>query len=362
MGHDNDRVNPISDDDERDYRTNHLEGDSVLSKENVFVSINDQKEQDPYEFAKKKPKKVLVDKDLQAGPIKVEPDDDEISYTSSKSGSAMSASALEDVIISVRIETNRRRNRLLKFKLALQDAQKDVQDDDDSPNNNKNQNQNIYIHDYDQDHHDTKQAKKQQEQPRLKGIMIVKTLQESLHGNDSVTNMRKRRRRIYRKLITNIDSSQHGQSLDDNSSQVSSLTGLTNCSSMRTNVSFCSISVREFPLAPGDNPSVSDGPPITLEWDHSAEYNDTVDNFECMRLNCRRRPNQMKVPQAIRIHMLVEFGHSLRNIQNAMKAAALSREERLQTMMENFEKDVKQKRKKTIQKFVKSPFAMFQKK
>ena len=59
-------------------------------------------------------------------------------------------------------------------------------------------------------------------------------------------------------------------------------------------VQFSSIEVRSYDLCIGDNPSVSWGTPISLDWDYVVELKDTVDNYESIRsLTKRRNMRQM---------------------------------------------------------------------
>ena len=53
------------------------------------------------------------------------------------------------------------------------------------------------------------------------------------------------------------------------------------------------LTVYEFPMMLGDNPSVSDGPPLTIDWKHTNEHVFDIDYFEYMR-----RPVQLRRPSA----------------------------------------------------------------
>ena len=47
-----------------------------------------------------------------------------------------------------------------------------------------------------------------------------------------------------------------------------------------TKVKFSSVKIREYPMIPGDNPSVSNGPPLTMDWTASKTFSVTIDRFE----------------------------------------------------------------------------------
>ena len=58
---------------------------------------------------------------------------------------------------------------------------------------------------------------------------------------------------------------------------------------LQRSVSFSSLSIREYQVALGENPSVSYGPPIQLGWDFSNEYQVSLDQYEQAR-SPRRAP------------------------------------------------------------------------
>jgi hypothetical protein len=61
-----------------------------------------------------------------------------------------------------------------------------------------------------------------------------------------------------------------------------------------TVVQFGSIEIRSYDICIGDNPSVSYGTPISLDWDYVVELKDTVEKYESIRsLTKRRNMRQM---------------------------------------------------------------------
>lgn len=102
----------------------------------------------------------------------------------------------------------------------------------------------------------------------------------------------------------------------------------------RLKVSFDSIQIREYPIIMGANPAVSQGPPLTIDWEHQDEENWDVDEYEKTRPE-RRTYVQMNVPMNIRIQILQESGESLKNINirsREMKALRIKRLETAQQM------------------------------
>ena len=106
----------------------------------------------------------------------------------------------------------------------------------------------------------------------FRSVMRVRTLDESLHG------------------------SQH--------TQLSASRRSTN-----SNVSFNKVSFREYPMVLGDNPSVSEGPPLTIGWDTQDEYEHNLDEYEEGRGE-RRETFQMVIPRKGREQLLKTAGHS----------------------------------------------------
>lgn len=95
-------------------------------------------------------------------------------------------------------------------------------------------------------------------------------------------------------------------------------------------VQFSKITFREHPVLPSDNPSVTEGPPVGLEWNHQSEYSIDVDQYESKKMP--RRSSQLKMPSDIRTSMLKEFGHSWTTIHEATKQAKHDRKLRGITM------------------------------
>lgn len=170
------------------------------------------------------------------------------------------------------------------------------------------------------------------------GIMTVRTMEESLApesdfllGKDDSSlrskNFRIRRRKLIRKLSAGLPEA--GVITGNANSTISSIS--SSCSGLSKGVTFSTISIREFPLVPGDNPSVSRGPPICFAWDFVGENNFDLYDYESVR-GTRRTQIQMKIPAQIRSKLLLDNGHRWRDIQSSIKAANISRRQRQQSI------------------------------
>ena len=153
------------------------------------------------------------------------------------------------------------------------------------------------------------------------GIMTVRTQEESLKGG-KITELRKLRRRMKIRF-------RHGVAFDVSAEDKSSAS--TSTAEMSV-VSFDSVNIREYSLIPGDNPSVSEGTPLSLGWEHCERYKSALDPYESFRDGRRRTTAQMKIPSKIRKSMLLHHGHSPREVEEAAREASKSRMQREYTV------------------------------
>ena len=72
-------------------------------------------------------------------------------------------------------------------------------------------------------------------------------------------------------------------------------------------VSFKTLSIREYDLIIGDNPSCSVGLPITLGWNHTDDKIIDIDYYETNR-KPRRKPSEFKLASDIRLELLCDTG------------------------------------------------------
>lgn len=208
---------------------------------------------------------------------------------------ASNASSVQDVISSIRTESSRRRARVRRIRsyLSLEGS-----------------------------NHSIDSLASTGSTTQGGGIMTVRTQEESLKGG-KIIEMRKLRRRMKLRL---------NNQLFDTSNKVEEISTSSISTADLSVVSFDSVSIREYSLVPGDNPSVSGGPPISLGWDHCERYASALDPYESFREGKRRTSAQMKIPTKIRKNMLLQHGHTQRELEDATRGATKSRLQREYTV------------------------------
>lgn len=105
--------------------------------------------------------------------------------------------------------------------------------------------------------------------PTTKGIMSVRTLEESLRPNKSMSDLRKLRRRVTIKIKSGGESastsrsSRSSTSGNNNNGLPDDTSDTSTSSSILDDISlgFSKVHIQEYEIVPGCNPSVSEGPP-----------------------------------------------------------------------------------------------------
>jgi len=96
-------------------------------------------------------------------------------------------------------------------------------------------------------------------------------------------------------------------------------------------VSFSDLTIRSHAVVLGDNPGGTGGPPLTIEWGHFDSITMSIEEYERLRPQPRRRNMQMKIPSLTRTDMLRRNGFSRQEIAVGTKAANSARAQRKQT-------------------------------
>ena len=107
---------------------------------------------------------------------------------------------------------------------------------------------------------------------------------------------------------------------------------LSRCSNRR--ISFSTLEVREYPTTLGDNPGGSQGPPISLGWDHNERQTIVVpiEDYEEKRPT-RRCRSELHMSEEIRMSMLMEKNeYTIRQLYKATTDAQLIRTQRRRSL------------------------------
>lgn len=166
----------------------------------------------------------------------------------------------------------------------------------------------------------------------LRSIMIVKSLEESLSRQGSRGSHITSLKRKVRVMKRNVDLSGLVEGVTRRHSTMGSLDSSPDSSPLRkVTIGFSSITIREHPVIPGENPGVSCGVPLTLDWEHDFEDKFDLDEFESNKTQ-KRRQVEMKIPASKRADMLRKNGFGWVDIQKSIKQANISRHKRKKTL------------------------------
>jgi len=104
-----------------------------------------------------------------------------------------------------------------------------------------------------------------------------------------------------------------------------------NQSSVEKSVSFSTVDVRDYSLCLGDNPAVSRGAAISLDWGYDDERTYEINNYECDRTKHRRSAEALKITSIERIHLLKDIGYSRGQIKEQTQKTHRDKERRIKT-------------------------------
>jgi len=116
------------------------------------------------------------------------------------------------------------------------------------------------------------------------------------------------------------------------SSTTASLSGDDDSYAMRK-VFFDEIEIREYPQILGDNPAVTDGVPLGLDWDYSNHYKVNLEMYEFTRASVRRKSRKkLMIPSTKRFRTLVAAGYSIDDIGEAILSVEKIKAERTKSV------------------------------
>mmetsp|Transcript_1480 Transcript_1480/g.1592 ORF Transcript_1480/g.1592 Transcript_1480/m.1592 type:complete len:247 (+) Transcript_1480:124-864(+) len=115
-------------------------------------------------------------------------------------------------------------------------------------------------------------------------------------------------------------------------------------------VTFNTVKVREYPIILGDNPSVSEGPPLSIDWVYIDVDEFDVEEYETTRPSRRGTP-EMNIPASIRIDTLKRSGFTTKDIYQRVKEVKQVKQRRLETTTMLYRSDMNENIEKTKRRF-----------
>lgn len=103
-------------------------------------------------------------------------------------------------------------------------------------------------------------------------------------------------------------------------------------SNREISVRFSTVEIRDYYVCIGDNPSVSRGVPISLDWDFDGEHSYEINVYECDRSRTRRHYDELIIPSLERIQILKSMGYSRQEINEQTKKTTRDKEHRFKTL------------------------------
>lgn len=179
---------------------------------------------------------------------------------------------------------------------------------------------------------------------RRRSIMTVRTLDDSLRGSQTSLSQSQTKRRERRRSSQDflLNASMHSapagamllppdESFDDSSRHQRAISANPKNTSGFA-VKFESVEIREFPITLGDNPSVSQGAPFTIDWEPQEIYDPVgLEEYESSRPP-RRDYLQMAIPSSIRKDMLLKSGFTNQQIVTGCRDLNFERTRRKKSM------------------------------
>ena len=123
----------------------------------------------------------------------------------------------------------------------------------------------------------------------------------------------------------------------------------------KNRTSFSNVEIREYKITIGDNPGVSKGPPISLDWKYDSKNTTKIPlkDYEDNR-GPRRNKDEMHMNGKIRtMRLFQESDVSLKDMERASKAAETVREQRKKSANELMQSQSKKFLSKTLGAFKK---------
>ena len=159
-----------------------------------------------------------------------------------------------------------------------------------------------------------------------------------------------------------MDSTSVASSLDDDEAFLDPLPDVDTSKALdmkRKSVRFSSVHLRDYEICIGDNPSVSRGAPIALDWHFQRELEFSLEAFENSEHSAgtnKANPSQPSKHSSLdRMHVLKKMGYSRADINEATEKAQKIKQQRIQTRRAVERRDKMKKYLKVVTRFFQSP-------
>jgi len=191
-------------------------------------------------------------------------------------------------------------------------------------------------------------------------IMKVRTLKESLEAKSKINNEEQRKMYLLRRKLkilelhnnetvkeneTECETKIEEQYIDTEALDVGGSFDLS------LSVTFGHVQVREYPIILGDNTAVSEGPPLSIDWNYTTDIDVfTVEQFEASR-PVKRSFREMIMPVNHRMECLIRCGVSTADMQKRIQEVNKKRLERLETSATLYRSDFHESMEKVKRRF-----------
>ena len=126
-------------------------------------------------------------------------------------------------------------------------------------------------------------------------------------------------------------------------------TSTSTSSTTSPSVKFDAVEIREYKVTAGDNPSCTDGPPISLDWEYAPKPRHvSLDLYEQFRYGRRRSMFQLKIPLHIRLQMLQHWGVPTSEIMMAQTQRQILSKQRAATSEKQIKREMRKEMRKAI--------------
>mmetsp|Transcript_9666 Transcript_9666/g.11160 ORF Transcript_9666/g.11160 Transcript_9666/m.11160 type:complete len:200 (-) Transcript_9666:123-722(-) len=123
--------------------------------------------------------------------------------------------------------------------------------------------------------------------------------------------------------------SRHSCMKSEEEIEIVTVTQKKNKKEKKSTVQFSTVHIRDYSLCLGDNPSVSQGPPISLDWYYDNETWYDIDDHEKQKQGRGGAP--CCVPPKERLNLLKQIGYSQKELTEAIRRVEKSKKQHFRT-------------------------------